>query len=92
MANTERVIVIEDKKENLNLDNRPFTVRQDRQDRQDLEPVISDQIKEGPKDEKSLRTLAMSVYNPLLLDNNGGDAVDKGPDVWVHKWVDYSSK
>lgn len=42
--------------------------------------------------EKGMRTLAMSIYNPNLLDFNGGEAVSKGPDVWVRKWVDYSSK
>jgi len=26
------------------------------------------------------------------MDLNGGEAVDKGPDIWVMKWVDYSTK
>jgi len=38
--------------------------------------------------EKQLRTLAVSVYDPVKLDGNGGDAKDKAPDVWVRKWVD----
>jgi len=42
--------------------------------------------------ERQLRTLAVSVYDPLKLDGSGGDAKDKAPDVWVRKWVDYSSK
>ena len=44
------------------------------------------------KKDKGMRTLAVSVYNPQLLDLNGGEAVDKGPDIWVMKWVDYSTK
>jgi len=39
-----------------------------------------------------MRTLAMSVYNPTYLELNGGEAVNKGPEVWVRKWVDYSTK
>lgn len=57
-------------------DKKPFTM----EDKKDV------------KDEKGIRTLAMSVYNPNMLDMNGGEAVNKGPDVWVRKWVDYSSK
>lgn len=51
-----------------------------------------DEKKENKDKEKGMRTLAMSVYNPNFLDFNGGEAVNKGPDVWVRKWVDYSSK
>lgn len=49
-----------------------------------------DQEKE--KKDKGMRTLAVSVYNPALMDLNGGEAVDLGPDIWVMKWVDYSTK
>jgi len=62
--------------DNLNTINNPSTNLK-------TDPISSD---------KSMRTLAVSVYNPNLLDQNGGDAVNKGPDVWVQKWVDYSTK
>lgn len=48
--------------------------------------------KDKDKKDKGMRTLAVSVYNPALMDLNGGEAVDKGPDIWVMKWVDYSTK
>lgn len=44
------------------------------------------------KDERNAKSTFHSVYNPLLKDGKGGSAVEKGPDVWVKKWVDYSSK
>jgi polo-like kinase 1 len=63
---------------NLNNPNQPNTLRE------------SDKDKD--KKDKGMRTLAVSVYNPALMDLNGGEAVDKGPDIWVMKWVDYSTK
>lgn len=78
-ANTERVQRPEDKM----MINRNNTMRDSKDDK--------DKDKDKEKD-KGMRTLAMSVYNPNFLDYNGGDAVNKGPDVWVRKWVDYSSK
>lgn len=42
--------------------------------------------------ERQLRTLAVSVFDPNKIDGTGGEARDKAPDVWVKKWVDYSSK
>jgi hypothetical protein len=59
---------------NLNNPNQPNTLRE------------SDKDKD--KKDKGMRTLAVSVYNPALMDLNGGEAVDKGPDIWVMKWVD----
>lgn len=44
------------------------------------------------KDDKNIKSTFHSVYNPALKDGKGGSAVEKGPDVWVKKWVDYSSK
>jgi hypothetical protein len=64
---------------NLGSANQPNTLR---------ESVNADKDKK----DKGMRTLAVSVYNPTLLDLNGGEAVDKGPDIWVMKWVDYSTK
>lgn len=64
---------------NLGGDNKPNTQR---------ESVD----KEKDKKDKGMRTLAVSVQNPNLMDLNGGEAVDKGPDIWVMKWVDYSTK
>jgi len=60
---------------NLGSANQPNTLR---------ESVNADKDKK----DKGMRTLAVSVYNPTLLDLNGGEAVDKGPDIWVMKWVD----
>jgi len=56
--------------------------------------ILNDNNKDDDEKQKErqLRTLAVSVYDPLKLDGSGGDAKDKAPDVWVRKWVDYSSK
>lgn len=72
VPNTERVTRNEDK---LQI-NKPMTERLGKDDDKDK------------KEAKGMRTLAMSVQNPNFLDFNGGEAVGKGPDVWVRKWVD----
>lgn len=79
-ANTERNLGNDDKM--FFNPNRPNTMRESKDDKD----------KGNKEKDKGMRTLAMSVYNPNMLDSNGGEAVNKGPDVWVRKWVDYSSK
>lgn len=77
-AMTERQNIVMDEL-NLGSANQPNTLRESNNADKD-------------KKDKGMRTLAVSVYNPALLDLNGGEAVDKGPDIWVMKWVDYSTK
>jgi len=82
-AVTERNDKIENKIESKTTTNfiKPQTTRN------------NDNIEDDDKQkERQLRTLAVSVYDPLKIEGNGGDAKDKAPDVWVRKWVDYSSK
>lgn len=43
-------------------------------------------------DKQNVKSTFHSVYDPNVKDGRGGSAVEKGPDVWVRKWVDYSSK
>jgi hypothetical protein len=50
--------------------------------------MLEDKNDKDKSKEKGMRTLAMSVYNPKNIDGRGGEAVEKGPEVWVRKWVD----
>lgn len=40
----------------------------------------------------AVKSTASSSYNPNIKEGRGGTACDKGPEVWVKRWVDYSSK
>lgn len=81
---------------NVDLNKKAMTERQPVLDElnlgQEHKPNTLRESKEQEKKEKGMRTLAVSVYNPALVDLNGGEAVDLGPDIWVMKWVDYSTK
>jgi len=77
-ANTERIVRKDPKEDDkIVFEQRPNTVRDSGDD---------NKLKDNK--DKGMRTLAMSVYNPNFLEFNGGEAVSKGPDVWVRKWVD----
>jgi len=103
-ANTERIMRKDDNNninKNNDFNNRPNTMRQEKDlgDNLNLNSNMNNlntnnlkTVEPTGNSDKGMRTLAVSVYNPNLLDQNGGEAVNKGPDVWVQKWVDYSTK
>lgn len=36
----------------------------------------------------AVKSTASSSYNPNIKEGRGGIACDKGPEVWVKRWVD----
>lgn len=40
----------------------------------------------------AVKSTSCSSYNPEIKDGRGGNASERGPEIWVKKWVDYSSK
>jgi len=63
---------------------RSFTPRNDKE--KTLENTRPNTQTQLPN--KQVKSSAHSVYDPNLKEGKGGPAVEKGPDVWVRKWVD----
>lgn len=36
----------------------------------------------------AVKSTSCSSYNPELKDGRGGNASERGPEIWVKKWVD----
>jgi len=43
-------------------------------------------------DDKKSKTSTVSAYNPSSKTGSSSNSTTNGPDIWVKKWVDYSSK
>lgn len=92
---TERIETVNDQMNIANVDiNSKLNANTERIQKKDekINQIPTTLVVDDKDKDKGMRTLSMSVYNPNLLDFNGGESVSKGPDVWVRKWVDYSSK